>query len=155
MVPQPMREKRKNPPGPSLQDLGKSLESGNISEMTCPSLQDCLRQGLGSNFLVLQEISHLTRPSLQDLEGNVSCPVLFVRVGSVLHIPDVGPYIFANNPGSAPSSTAGHLSGYPGSPDHFSSFGVAIVFSEHADNPVCYSIGDYGHEGLEEKDVCK
>ena len=150
-----MREKRKDPPGPSLQEMGKRLESGNISEMTCPSLQDCLWQELNNNYLLSQKKSYLTRPSLQDLEYGVSCPVLPVRVDSVSHIQDVGPYIFANNPGSAPSSTAGHLSGYPGSPDHFSSFGVAIVFSEHADNPVCYSIGDYGHEGLEEKDVCK
>jgi hypothetical protein len=150
-----MKEKRKNPPGPSLQDLGKSLESGNISEMTCPSLQDSLWQELGSNFLVLQEISHLTRPSLQDLEGNLSCPVLFVRVGSVLHIPDVGPYIAASSPDSVPSSTAGRHVGYHGTPDHFSSFRAANVFSEHAGNPFCYSIGDYGHEGLEEKDVCK
>ena len=96
MVPQPMREKRKNPPGPSLQDL----------------------------------------------EYGGSCPVVFVGVGYVSHIADGGPYIVANNPGSAPSSTAGRLSGYPGSPDHFSSFGVANVFSEHAGNPFCYNIGD-------------
>ena len=73
MVPQPMREKRKNPPGPSLQDL----------------------------------------------EYGGSCPVVFVGVGCVSHIADGGPYIVANNPGSAPSSTAGRLSGYPGSPDLF------------------------------------
>jgi len=154
MVPQPMREKRKNPPGPSLQDLGKGLESGNISEMTCPSLQDSFWQESGSNSLVLKEISHLTRPSLQDLEYGASCPVLSVGVGSVSHIADVAPYIVASSPDSVPSSTAGHHAGYPGTPGHLSSFGVAIVFSEHADNLFYYRIDDYGHEGLEEKDVC-
>jgi hypothetical protein len=150
-----MREKRKNPPCPSLQDLGKGLESGNISEMTCPSLQDPLWQESGSNCLVLQEISSLARPSLQDLEYGASCPFLFVGVGSVSHIPDVGPYIVASSPGSVPSSTAGHHAGYHGNPDHLSSFGVAIVFSEHADNLFYYSIDDYGREGLEEKDICR
>jgi len=155
MVPQPMREKRKNRPGPSLQEMGKRLESGNISEMTCPSLQYSFWQESDSNFLVLQDISPLTRPSLQDLEYGASCPVLFVGLGSVLHIPDVGPYIAPSSPDSVPTSTAGHLSGYPGSPDHFSFFGVAKVFSGHAGNLSCYSIGDYLHESLEEKDVCK
>jgi hypothetical protein len=92
---------------------------------------------------------------LQDLEYGVSCPVLFVGVGSVSHIPDGGPYIVASSPDSVPSSTAGRHAGYPGIPGHFSSFGVANVFFEHVGNPFYYSIGDYGHEGLEEKDVCK
>lgn len=153
MVPQPMRENRKNPPGPSLQETGKSLESGNISEMTCPSLQDSLWQESGSNYLVLHEISCLTRPSLQDYECGVSCPVLFVGAGSVSHIPDVYPCIVASSPDSVPSSTAGHHADYLDTPDHFSSFPVAIVFSEHAGNLFYDSIDDCEHEDLEEKDV--
>jgi hypothetical protein len=150
-----MREKRKNPPGPSLQDLGKSLESGSIFEMTRPSLQDSLWQESGSNLLILREISGLTRPSLQDLEYAVSCPVLFVGAGSVSHIPDVGPYIVASSPDSVPSSTAGRHAGYLDTPDHSSSFPAANIFSEHADNLFYDSIDDYGHEGLEEKVACR
>ena len=129
MVPQPKREKRESPSSPSLQEMGKSLESGNICEMTCASLQDPIWQELDSNFLVSQKKSHLTRPSLQDFQYGASCPALFAAVGYVSHIPDVGPYIVASNPGSVPSSTAGPLVGYPGSLGHFSSFGVANIFS--------------------------
>jgi hypothetical protein len=96
--------------------MGKRLESGNICEMMCPSLQD--------------------------FEYDVSCPVLFAAVGYVSHIADVGPYTIASNPGSVPSSTAEPLAGYLGNLDHFSSCGVASVFSGHAGNPSCYSIGD-------------
>ena len=142
MVCDAMKEKRKNPPCPSLQDPGNGLESESISVMTCPSLQDSLWQESSNNFLVLHKISHLTRPSLQDQAYGASCLVPAAGVDSILHIQDVGPYIFANNPGSPPSSTFGHLSGYPGSPDHSSFFDVAISFSSHSDILFCYNIDD-------------
>jgi hypothetical protein len=122
--------------------MGKSLESGNICEMTRPSLQDPAWQELDSNFLASQKTSALTCPSLQDFEYIVSCPSLFAEAGYVSHIPDVGPYTVASNPGSAPSSISGRLAGYPGNPGHFSSFGIASLFSGHAGNPFCYSIDD-------------
>jgi hypothetical protein len=109
--------------------MGKNLESGDISEMTCPSLQDPFWQESDSNFLVSRKKSALTRPSLQDFQYGASCPALFAVVGYVSHIPDVGSYIVASNPGSVLSSIAGHLSGYLGSRGHFSSFGVAKIFS--------------------------
>lgn len=133
--------RQESPSSPSLQEMGKSLESGNISDVTCPSLQDRTWQELDSNFLVSQEKSPLTCPSLQDFEGDVSCPVLFAEVGCVSHIADAPFYIVANNPGSVPSSTAGRLAGYLGSLDHFSSSGVARVFSVDPGNLSCYSIG--------------
>lgn len=122
--------------------MGKSLESRNICEMTRPSLQDPIWQELDSNCLVSRKKSALTCPSLQDFEGDVSCPVLFTEIGYVSRIADAGSYIVANNPGSAPSSTAGRLAGYLGSLDHFSSFGVARVFSADSGNLSCYSTGD-------------
>jgi hypothetical protein len=121
--------------------MGKSLESGNNSEMTCPSLQDPIWQELDSNFLVSKKKSHLTRPSLQDYEYGASCPALFAAVGYVSHIADVGSCIVASNPGSVPSSTAGPLAGYLGSLGHFSSFGVANLFSLRAGS-LSYSIDD-------------
>jgi hypothetical protein len=140
--PQPKRGKRESPSSPSLQEMGKSLESGNICGMTCPSLQDRIWQESDNNFLVSQKKSALTRPSLQDFQYGASCPALFAVVGYVSHIPDVGPYIVASNPGCVPSSTAGPLADYLGSLGHFSSSGVASVFSGPADNPSFYSIGD-------------
>jgi len=142
LCPQPKRGKQESPSSPSLQEMGKSLESGNICEMTCPSLQDPIWQESDSNSLVSQKKSARTRPSLQDFEGDVSCPVVFAEVGYVLHIADADSYIVANNPGSVPSSTAGRLADYLGSLGHFSSFAVARVFSGDSGNPSCYSIGD-------------
>ncbi|MBN1844020.1 MAG: hypothetical protein JW883_17300 [Deltaproteobacteria bacterium] len=140
--PQPKRGKQESPSSPSLQEMGKSLESRNICEMTCPSLQDPIWQELDSNCLVSQKKTVLTCPSLQDFEGDVSCPVVFAVSGYVSHTADVGSYIAASNPGSVPSSTAGRLAGYLGSLDHVSSFAVARVFSGDFGSPSCYSIGD-------------
>jgi hypothetical protein len=137
------RGKGESPLSPSLQEMGKSLESGNISEMTRPSLQYLFWQELDSNFLVSHKKSPLTRPSLQDFEYDVFCPALFAEAGYVSHIPDFAPYSFANNPGSLPSSTAGRLCGRLYSLDHFLSYDVANVFSEHADIPSFYSIADF------------
>ncbi len=110
--------------------------------MTCPSLQDPIWQELDSNFLVLRKKPALTRPSLQDFDCVAFCPALSEALGYVPHIPDVGSYIVASNRGSVPSSTAGPPAGYPGSLGHFSSFGVANVFSSHAGTLSCYSIDD-------------
>jgi hypothetical protein len=109
--------------------MGKSLESGNISEMTCPSLQDRIWQELGSNFLVSKKKSALTRPSLQDFAGRTSYPAPFAGAGYGSHTPDVDSCIVASNRGFVPSSTAGPLGGYLGNRGHLSSFRVANVFS--------------------------
>jgi len=127
----------------------KSLESGNISGITCPSLQDLLWQELDSKFLVLQEKFALTRPSLQDLQCGVSCPALFVKGGYVPHTRDVGSYIVASNLGCPLSNFAGRLGDHLGSLGHLSSFDVATVFSWHADNPSCHSIDGSLREGLD------
>jgi hypothetical protein len=122
--------------------MGKGLESGNICDLTCPSLQDLPWQEPGNNCLVSQEISALTRPSLQDFEADAFCPALSAKIGYVLHTQDVDPYTAASNPGFVPPSTAEPLVYHLGSLGHFSSFAVAIVFSGNADNSFFYRIDD-------------
>src|SRR3989339_651382 len=64
------RKKGGNLSSPSLQEMGRHLESENICRISRPSLQDPLWQESGSKSPVLQDNKSLTRPSLQD------CPLV-------------------------------------------------------------------------------